>query len=91
MNYINETRTAAPCENVPMPTSLADQSRKARAVAEDVLCTARRINSFLFGGANMDPTKKDEAVCLRDDIAYTTETLVAVMEELGSICNMLGV
>lgn len=91
MNYINETRTAAPCECAPMPASLADQSRKARIVADDVLCTAHRINNFLFGAANMDACKKEEAVCLRDDIAYTTETLVAAMEVLGCICNMLGV
>lgn len=39
----------------------------------------------------MDACKKEEAVCLRDDIAYTTETLVAAMEVLGCICDMLGV
>ena len=91
MNYINETRTVAPCECAPLPASLADQSRKARVIADDVLCTAHRINNFLFGAANMAASKNEESVCLRDDIAHTTETLVAVMDVLGCICNMLGV
>ena len=93
MEYKNSCGEAGMgCACVPEPIeSLTGMMKTTCAIASDALNLTRRINDHLFGIGNHCCEKEANPKCFRDELAKTKCELLATVEELAKICDMLGI
>ena len=91
MNYGTCKTPTQECTCAPESIeSLTEIMKTTRLIGTDVLMMVRRINIHMFGKGNSCCEKEADPTCFRDELTATRCELLATLEELQTICSMLG-